>query len=71
MIPIIIYVVSLFVDASTFQNLADNAIKKIGLSEKSVIYNSVKQEVDRREDYSIGTTGDYTWGSLSLPIHLI
>lgn len=63
LIPIIIYVVSLFVDASTFQNLADNAIKKIGLSEKSVIYNSVKQEVDRRDYYSIEATGDYTWGS--------
>ena len=64
-IPIVIFALSKFVDEDTLKGLYENTIERLGLSQSTVIENSIK-EVSRGvggNTYAPALGGDYVWGA--------
>ena len=61
-IPIGIFIISNYIDSNVLKSLYESTSKRLGLSQSSIIRDSISHN-NRGGDYSIGTTGDYTWGS--------
>ena len=59
-IPVVIYIFTKTIDISNLKSLYDNTVERLGFSEKTIVHSSVS---DEEHAFSIGSTGDYTWGS--------
>ena len=66
-VPIMIFALSKFVDENTLKELYEHTFERIGISQKSTIWNSIaNKKLGDSEHFSIGETGDYTWGSFEV-----
>ncbi len=63
-VPIVIFALSKFVDENTLKELYEHTFERLGISQKTTISNSIaNKKFGDSEHFSIGETGDYTWGS--------
>ena len=61
-VPIIIYLLYNNIYNDNFKTVYHDILKKMGVSETSSITSSIESIV-ANDDFQIGTTGSYTWGS--------